>query len=744
MKIIAAFLWVFLTVQSLYAQDLTPLERVEALGLETKEIGRVTAYFAPADRDRAVELTTLAEAAAAHFERELGMSFKFRIAALTPEHWFSEFPGAPYAIPWVSVSDRLLFVPSSLSEGLLVRGPTALDDRRRIDFVLLHEYGHLADKAFYLTRRDEDYDTVPWFREFLANYFAYAYVHAADPEMAEASKLMWRDVVEGYKPSVMSLEWGFMNALPPGQLAQTYAWYQNMLNLRAAEVYEEYGLDFLRDLNSELPWKEAGEWTTETLLPVLDQVAPGFQAWADTLSNYKRSHIAITPVTVIDVSNGLILPDQTVLVEGDKIATIGAAGKVKVPDDAEVVEAEGKFLIPGLWDMHAHGTSYEREESFFRLFLANGITGFRDPFGSLKAAATARDAVRDGELPGPSRIIAAGNLVDGPPGMVQGSVVASSPAEGRRIVDSLHAEGAPFIKVYFMLAPETYRAIAERTFELGLPIAGHVPILVRAADASDAGQRSIEHMTGVLAGCSTDEEAVLTDWQTVIGLMSDGDVNAFTERYMNPIRRALATQDEGRCRQLLERFVDNETWQVPTLVSLRGKAYLREHDATGDSRTDYFTPPGRWTGGRPFGFPMTDEQWEILQGQYEREKEIVGMMANAGVPLLAGSDTATPWAFPGFGLHDELKLLVEAGLTPLQALQAATLNPARFFEQTEELGTVDEGKLADLVLLDANPLEDISNTQQIRAVVADGRLYLRTDLDRILSEVKALNQQIDE
>ena len=178
---------------------------------------------------------------------------------------------------------------------------------------------------------------------------------------------------------------------------------------------------------------------------------------------------------------------------------------------------------------------------------------------------------------------------------------------------------------------------------------------------------------------------------------------------------------------------------MPTLVSLRGKAYLRELASEGDQRERYFTPPDRWKGGLPFGFPMSEEQWEILQGQYEREKEIVGMMASADVPLLAGSDVATPWVFPGFGLHDELAILVDAGLTPLQALQAASLNPARFFERTEELGTVAEGSLADLVLLDANPLEDISNTQQIRAVVADGRLYRRADLDRILEEAEVRN-----
>jgi imidazolonepropionase-like amidohydrolase len=237
----------------------------------------------------------------------------------------------------------------------------------------------------------------------------------------------------------------------------------------------------------------------------------------------------------------------------------------------------------------------------------------------------------------------------------------------------------------------------------------------------------------VLTGCSTEEEAILADWRRIVGLMRDGNLAALTGEYMEPVRRGLATQDEARCHRLAELFVANQTWQVPTLVSLRGKAFLREMAAADDPRVRYFTPPSRWTGGRPFEFPMSEEQWEILQAQFEREKEIVGMMAAAGVPFLAGSDTATPWAFPGFGLHDELELLVEAGLTPLQALQAATLNPARFLEATDSLGTIASGKLADIVLLDANPLEDIRNTQRIAGVVLNGRYLDRRALDALLA-----------
>ena len=466
-------------------------------------------------------------------------------------------------------------------------------------------------------------------------------------------------------------------------------------------------------------------------------IAWGVLCFLSTGMGVCQERVAITPVSIVDVTDGTVHSRQTILIEGDRIALVGAAGDVDVPDDATVVDAEDGYLIPGLWDMHAHVTRNQRVQSFSRLLLANGITGYRDPFGSLEVAADAREAVRAGKLPGPPRIIAAGNMVDGPPGIVPGAILASSPEEGRQIVDSLQAVGVPFVKVYFSLSPDTYFAIAERSRQLNLPFAGHVPFMVRAADASDAGQRSIEHLTGIVSSCSSEEEAILDKWRE----LSEMDMRDVVRHYMDIPRLALDTQDDEACRHLLDRFVRNETWQVPTLVSLRGKAYLREHAAADDSRTAYFPPPDRWTGERPFGFPMIEEQWDILQAQYEREKEIVAMMAAAGVPILAGSDTATPWAFPGFGLHEEMELLAESGLTPLQVLQTATLNPARFFDRTEDLGTIEEGKLADLVLLRANPLEDIRNTQEIRAVVAGGRLYQRDDLDGLLADVKTSVKQ---
>lgn len=272
-------------IPAVHAKESSPLARVEALGLDTVQVGRVTTYFAPADRERAVEVATLAEKAASFFNHELNLSFDFSVATLAREHWFSEHPGIPYAIPWASVPDRLLFVPSSLSEGLMVRGPTPLHDRRRINFVLLHEYGHLATKEYFFPEIERDHLQISWFNELLPNVFAYAFVADADPEWASALKEMWSGVVRSREPPVLSLDWAFMNDLPPDELARTYAWYQNLLNLRAAELYEEHGLDFLRALKDRLVWEEADAWTTASLLAALEDIAPGFEAWARDVEN---------------------------------------------------------------------------------------------------------------------------------------------------------------------------------------------------------------------------------------------------------------------------------------------------------------------------------------------------------------------------------------------------------------------------------------------------------------------------
>jgi hypothetical protein len=451
--------------------------------------------------------------------------------------------------------------------------------------------------------------------------------------------------------------------------------------------------------------------------------------------------VAIRGATVIDVRDGSLKRDQTVLVEGNRIAAVGPVAEVAVPSGAEVLEAAGGFVVPGLWDMHVHATNQEDVRPFLTLFIANGITGFREPWGSRPVADSARAQIAARRLAGPARQVVAGALIDGPAPVWPGSLVALTPEDGRRTVDSLHAAGAPFLKLYESLLPETYFAIAERARALGIPFTGHVPPTVAVGLASDAGMRAVDHLNGVLRACSTAEDSILAEnLRSAQAALRGDSIRPSPEVQAQRTQRMLATQDDARCRALARRLAGNGTAQVPTLVATRGYAFMRELAAASDPNLRYMDPrlEAFWTPStNPFTNQFPEERWTSAQAQYRRMVEFVPLLAAAGVPMLAGSDTPNPWVIPGFGLHDELELLVQAGLTPLQALQSATLNPARFLGRIDDLGTVAMGKLADLLVLESNPLEDITSTRRIRAVVADGRLYRRDELDRMLEDLAA-------
>jgi imidazolonepropionase-like amidohydrolase len=460
-----------------------------------------------------------------------------------------------------------------------------------------------------------------------------------------------------------------------------------------------------------------------------------------TAAHAQMPAVVIRGATVIDVTDGSLVRDRTVLIEGNRVTAVGSAAEVTVPPGADVLEAAGAFVVPGLWDMHVHATNQPDPDTYLTLFIANGITGFREPWGSRAAADAALAAIAGRRLAGPPRQVVAGALIDGPAPVWPGSLIARTPDDGRRIVDSLHVASAPFLKLFDSLLPETFLAIVARARALGMPATGHVPGAVAVGAASDAGMRSVEHLSGVIRGCSTAEDSILAlNVRAAEDALRGGSPGPPPELAPQRMHHMLATQDDARCRALAARLARNGTAQVPTLIASRGYAYMRELAADGDPRLRYLDPGVKafWTpASNPFASQFSEERWSSVQAQYGRMEQLVPLMAAAGVPILAGSDTPNPWVVPGFGLHDELELLVKAGLTPLQALQAATLNPARFLGRADELGTVAIGRLADLLVLDANPLEDITATRRIRAVVADGRLYRRAELDRLLEELAA-------
>jgi hypothetical protein len=454
--------------------------------------------------------------------------------------------------------------------------------------------------------------------------------------------------------------------------------------------------------------------------------------------------IAITDVTVIDVVAGRRVANRTVVIQGARINVVGprtGRGAVRIPDGATLVDGRGKFLIPGLWDMHVHAlpraSRPRATETFFPLFVANGVTGIRD-MGDLLDTLVALRARGTRESPATPRLVAAGPIVDGPqPTFPDQSIAVASPNDAPRIVDSLAAASVDFIKVYSRLPRETYQALATAARRRGIPFAGHVPVEVSVRDASDAGQASVEHMADIVIDCSRDEDAIRRDFVSAIKSAPPGAAE-LTRARRAARTRAVATVDWPKCRALFEHLARNGTWVTPTLVV---GANAADTTRPNDPRLRYFeraTVAG-WRAERNAGAarPAADSS-TIRPAQLAEAAPYVREMARAGVRLLAGTDLPNAFTLSGFDLHAELALLVEAGLTPAAALRAATVDAARFLRATDSLGTVASGRLADLVLLDADPLANIHNTATIRAVFLNGRYLDRAALDALLAGVERL------
>src|SRR6202012_3524967 len=302
------------------------------------------------------------------------------------------------------------------------------------------------------------------------------------------------------------------------------------------------------------------------------------------------------------------------------------------------------------------------------------------------------------------------------------SIAVTTPDTAHAAVDQLKSQHADFIKVQSVISLDAYRAAAAEAHKQNLPFVGHVPDKVRITEAVAAGQKSIEHLMGSFEGCSSDEQKFL-----------DGQGNT---------QLLLSTTDQGKCTALLALLAKTQTWQCPTLAWQRGGTFLDQRDLAHDPLANYV--PAYWrdvTWKRFYDEMLPDLQkdpLELRKEYFARNLKMVADMHHVGVPFLAGTDTAPAiFVLPGFSLPDELANFVESGFTPMEALQTATSNPAKFFATESTQGSIAKGKVADLVLLDADPLSDIDNTRKIEAVIANGHLYDRRDLDALLRSAKS-------
>ena len=440
--------------------------------------------------------------------------------------------------------------------------------------------------------------------------------------------------------------------------------------------------------------------------------------------------LIIQNVTLIDATGAPAQPGISVGIDKGRIVAIKK--KIRAPKSAEIVDGTGKFLIPGLWDMHVH---INTPDVFLPLLVANGITGVREMYTGIPVRTLHEWRLRAGTpwILAPGFLDGPMMLNNGPP--PPGAFAIETPEQARFAVHTLAESGADFLKVYNSIPREAYFALAEEARKMGIPFAGHVPEAVTNAEASDAGQRSAEHLINVLLDCSSNADALrAARVATMISPKISGEARLRALAWPEP-EGLFDTYSDQKAAQLFATFVKNGTWQTPTLSVLAGFIKARESDP----RRRYL--PSAWTNSWDprqtyYLRDLSALDYESLHARLvallSRYKKLVGDMHKAGVRILAGTD-ASGWnpVLPGFGLHEELALLVESGLTPMEALQTATKNAALYLDNAG-VGTVELKKEADLVLLNADPLKDIHNTQKIEAVVLRGRYYSRKDLDAML------------
>jgi Amidohydrolase family len=438
-----------------------------------------------------------------------------------------------------------------------------------------------------------------------------------------------------------------------------------------------------------------------------------------------QSQIYITQTTVIDTDTGKEATHETVVISDGKISALAKSKDVPVPASARIVNGRGKYLIPGLWDMHVHGTAFD---STLPLYIANGVTGVREMFGppdvnKFRADLSAKHLIAP-------HIYLGSPIVDGKPPVWPNSIAVETAAEARKVVDEQKQRGADFIKVYSLLSREAYFAIIDEARRQNIPVDGHVPNSVSVWEATAAKQRTIEHLFGMELACSGREKDLRPKFLAA---------NPAKKEWDALLLEAWQSYSDERCKALFVELKKNGTWPVPTLAVRHAFGLLNDPQFTSDNRVRYFSGEFRdWVSGKldPRMKESSASDFAVIRGTFTAEERLTGKLFRAGVPMLAGTDVGNPFCFPGFSLHDELALLVESGFTPMAALQSTTRNPAIFMNATDRYGSISKGKVADLVLLDADPLQDIHNTTKISEVFLDGREYDRAALDQILASAE--------
>jgi imidazolonepropionase-like amidohydrolase len=449
-----------------------------------------------------------------------------------------------------------------------------------------------------------------------------------------------------------------------------------------------------------------------TNTPIISAAAAPTAAASETV-------YAITDVTIVDVENGFAVPGQTVIVVGDRIDKIGTQGTLDISQVAKIIDGRGLYLMPGLVDAHVH---YSDSPVFGRVMIANGVLLVRDMGMLNEYILKLRDELNRGETLGPE-MVASGVILDGSPPLIPSiSLGIVTPEEARTAVDRQAAAGVDMIKVYTTLDKEAFLAIVDEAQKYGLKVVGHVPDSVYIEDAAAAGMKSSEHWFGfekVIAKLLGDPVNL-----TYTGMGSQAD---YLQR--------LGEVDPQALQAVFQRLRASGLTVCPTVVVFKTFSDIDKLEARSLPHSEYIsqnllsTWKSQWTGQSAPEFIW--QNWA----------KMVSELNKAGVPLMVGTDLITPGIIPGYSVHEEMAIWQEAGIPAADVLRGATWVPAQFMGLGDRLGSISEGKTASMVLVRANPLEDINNAQQIEAVFLRGEYFSREDLDRLLVEAEDLAQR---
>ncbi len=423
--------------------------------------------------------------------------------------------------------------------------------------------------------------------------------------------------------------------------------------------------------------------------------------------------LAIAGGTVIDVRTGMQHPNATVLVDGERIAAVSPAQAV--PETARVIDASGMWLLPGLMDMHAHTTGEHNghKEKIHHLYLAYGVTTVRDPGGNLTLLRLLRDRI-DRDLHKGPRIFFAGPLLDGAtPVWPPMSIMVDTPDRARGAVQFLASQDVDFIKIYNWVPEASLQVILDSAHKLGLRVTGHVPRTITMTRAIQLGMDCLEHIRITARELLPSDEADRLDPLPVARRET-----LLWERFdleSEPMQRLIRLVADSCV------FFD-PTLLVDSALSLDSYAIDTENPANADVPEEVRDTFAREE--RPRIFDVSDVNLETARDGFRKRQRLVRMLHEAGARLLAGTDCfGLGKQLPGLGLQNELALLVESGLSPLAALQAATVTAADALCQSDALGALEPGKLADIVVLEADPLVDIRHARSVRTVIKAGRVY---------------------